>query len=162
VAAGDLDAFVALVQDAHIRRYMMDGQILPPSWAAAKIAESAALFDRVGVGLWIVHERETGALVGFCGFLVLPDVHDAPELVYALRAPFTGRGYATEMARAAVAEARALRAFGEILASVDAVNAASVRVLEKLGFQRTEIRPGAFGDMLLFGLTVELPVGDSS
>jgi ribosomal-protein-alanine N-acetyltransferase len=93
---------------------------------------------------------------------VLPDVHDAPELVYALRAPFTGRGYATEMARAAVAEARALRAFGEILASVDAVNAASVRVLEKLGFQRTEIRPGAFGDMLLFGLTVELPVGDSS
>jgi ribosomal-protein-alanine N-acetyltransferase len=154
VAAGDLDAFVALVQDAHIRRYMMDGQILPPSWAAAKIAESAALFDRVGVGLWIVHERETGALVGFCGFLVLPDVHDAPELVYALRAPFTGRG--------SVAEARALRAFGEILASVDAVNAASVRVLEKLGFQRTEIRPGAFGDMLLFGLTVELPVGDSS
>jgi RimJ/RimL family protein N-acetyltransferase len=162
LAAGDLDAFAGLVQDAHIRRYMMDGQVLPASWAATKIAVSAALFDRLGVGLWIVHERKTGALVGFCGFLVLPDVHAAPELVYALREPFTGRGYATEMARAAVAEARAHGAFREILASVDAVNAASVRVLQKLGFQPTETRPGAFGDMPLFRLTVELPAGGPS
>ena len=162
LGAGDLDAFAGLVQDAHIRRYMMDGQVLPPWWSAAKIAESAALFDRLGVGLWLVHEKETAALVGFCGFLVLPDVHAAPELVYALRAPFTGRRYATEMARAAVVEARARRAFREILASVDAVNAASVRILEKLAFQRTEVRPGAFGDMLLFRLTVELPAGDPS
>jgi RimJ/RimL family protein N-acetyltransferase len=157
----DLDAFSGLVQDGHIRRYMMDGQIFPPSWSAGHIRESEALFDRAGVGLWLVNEKTTGALVGFCGFLVLPEVHGVPELVYALREPFTGRGYASEMARATIADARAHGAFAEIIASVDAVNTASVRVLEKLGFRRTGKHPGAFGDMLLFRLEGEPPLSGS-
>src|SRR5262245_49151475 len=130
----------------------MDGHVLPPSWTAAQIRDSQALFERLGVGLWLVHDRQTGDLVGFCGFLVLPDVHARPELVYAMPERFAGRGCATEMARAAIAEARARAAFAEIVASVDEVNAASVRVLEKLGFQRSGTRPGAFGNMLLFRL----------
>jgi RimJ/RimL family protein N-acetyltransferase len=152
IAPADLDDFSALVQDEHIRRYMMDGNVFPPPWSAGHIRESQALFDRAGVGLWMVHDRQTGELVGFCGFLVLPEVHAVPELVYAMRERFTGRGFATEMARASIAEARARGALAEILASVDAVNTASVRVLEKLGFERTGVRPGAFGDMLFFRL----------
>jgi ribosomal-protein-alanine N-acetyltransferase len=148
----DLDAFSGLVQDEHVRRYLMDGNVLPPSWSAAQIRDSQALFERLGVGLWLVHDRLTGELVGFCGFLVLPDVHARPELVYAMRERFTGRGLATEMARAAIAEARARAAFDDIIASVDDVNTVSVHVLEKLGFQRLGTRPGAFGNMLLFRL----------
>ena len=140
------------MQDEHIRRYMMDGRIFPPEWSAGHIRASQALFDRLSVGLWLAHDRTTGALVGFCGYLVLPEVHATPELLYALRAPFTGRGLATEMARACIAEAVKRKAFTEILASVDAINAASVRVLEKLGFERVAIRPGAFGDMLMLRL----------
>lgn len=147
----DLDAFSSLVQDAHIRRYMMDGQVFPLEWSAAHIRESDALFDRLGVGLWLAHERATGALVGFCGYLVLPEVHATPELVYALREQFIGRGLATEMARVCIFEALWRKAFPEgIVASVDAVNTASVHILEKLGFERVDARPGAFGEMLLF------------
>jgi RimJ/RimL family protein N-acetyltransferase len=154
----DLEAFSALVQDEHVRRYMMDGQIFPPEWSAAHIRASQELFDRLGVGLWLAHDRATTELVGFCGFLVLPEVHAAPELVYALRARFTGRGLATEMARASIAEALERKAFPDgIVASVDAVNAASVRILEKLGFERIETRPGAFGDMPLFRLAATDP-----
>ncbi|HMF44230.1 MAG TPA: GNAT family N-acetyltransferase [Polyangia bacterium] len=152
LTAADLEAFSGLVQDEHIRRYMMDGNVFPPSWSAGHIRSSEGLFARLGVGLWLVHEKVTGALVGFCGFLVLPEVHNEPELVYAMRGPFAGRGFATEMARAAIAEARARGAFAEILASVDAINAASVRVLDKLGFQHVATRPGAFGDMLFYRL----------
>jgi len=152
LAPADLEAFSGLVQDEHVRRYMMDGNVFPPSWSAAHIRQSEALFARLGVGLWLIHEKATGALVGFCGFLVLPEVRREPELVYAMRERFTGRGFATEMARAAIAEARARGAFREILASVDAVNAASVAVLGKLGFRQVDTRPGAFGDMLLFTL----------
>jgi RimJ/RimL family protein N-acetyltransferase len=141
------------VQDPHIRRYMMDGQIFPPEWSAAHIRESQALFDRLGIGLWLAHDRETGELVGFCGYLVLPEVHAAPELLYALREPFTGRGLATEMARVCIAEAIRREVFPDgIIASADAINAASVRVLEKLGFERFATRPGAFGDMLFLRL----------
>jgi ribosomal-protein-alanine N-acetyltransferase len=152
VTAADLPAFHGLVEDEHIRRYMMDGNVFPPSWTAGHIRHSEELFRRLGVGLWLVHERTTGELVGFCGFLILPEVHDEPELVYALRERFTGSGLATEMARAAIAEARARGGFDEIVASVDDVNRASVRVLEKLGFVIVEKRPGAFGDMLLLRL----------
>jgi RimJ/RimL family protein N-acetyltransferase len=154
VEPSDLDAFSSLVQDAHIRRYMMDGQVFPPEWSAAQIRESEALFARLGVGLWLAHERTTGELVGFCGYLVLPEVHATPELLYALRERFTGRGLGTEMARFAVLEAGGRNIFPDgIVASVDAVNAASVRVLEKLGFERFATRPGAFGDMPFFRLT---------
>jgi ribosomal-protein-alanine N-acetyltransferase len=156
VEPSDLDAFSSLVQDAHIRRYMMDGQLFPPEWSAAHIRESEALFARLGVGLWLAHERTTGELVGFCGYLVLPEVHAAPELLYALRESFTGRGLATEMARVCIAEAIRRELFPDgIIASVDAVNAASVRVLEKLGFERFATRPGAFGDMLFLRLIGE-------
>ena len=154
VEPSDLDAFSSLVQDAHIRRYMMDGQIFPPEWSAAHIRESQSLFERTGIGLWLAHDGQTGELVGFCGYLVLPEVHATPELLYALREPFSGKGLATEMARVCIAEAIRRKAFPDgIVASVDAVNTASVRVLEKLGFERFATRPGAFGDMPFFRLT---------
>lgn len=81
----------------------------------------------------------------------MPSVCPGPQLVYALQERFTGRGYATEMARAAIDHARS-SGFSEIIASVDAVNAASVRVLEGLGFERAETLQGAFGDMFMFRL----------
>src|SRR5205814_2225765 len=95
--------------------------------------------DRIGRADQLRHR---GALIGFCGFLVLPEVHGEPELVYAMRERFAGRGYATEMARAAIAEARGRGALSEIVASVDAINADSVSVLKKLGFQHVDTRPG--------------------
>ena len=155
VEPADLEALSGLVQDEHVRRYMMDGKLLPPEWSAAQIRASQELFDRLGVGLWLAHDRETGELIGFCGFLVLPDALATPELLYALPARFAGRGFATEMARVCIAEALSRnQAFADgVVASVDAVNAASVRILEKLGFAHFETRAGAFGDMLFFRLT---------
>ena len=158
----DQGAFHDLVQDPHIREYLLDGNTLPPSWSAEQVRRSQALFARLGVGLWLAYEAASGELIGFCGFLVLPEVHDRPELVYAMRARFTGRGYATEMARASIAEARAQPAFDhEILASVDQVNRASVRVLEKLGFARVGSVPGAFGNVSLLRLAAPLPDDDA-
>jgi ribosomal-protein-alanine N-acetyltransferase len=79
----------------------------------------------------------------------MPDVHPDPQLVYAMFERFTGNGYATEMARAAITHARMQHAFATIFASVDEANVASVRILEKLGFKRYSSREGAFGKMFL-------------
>jgi L-amino acid N-acyltransferase YncA len=54
-----------------------------------------------------------------------------------------------EMAQAAIAEARRHPGFNTIVAGVDEVNAASLRVLEKLGFQRVAAHPGSFGNTLI-------------
>lgn len=147
-----LDEFHSLIQDEHVQRYLLDGEIFPREWSADRIADSEALFNRRGVGIWLVREKVTAELVGFCGFLVIPSIHLEPQLVYAMFKRFTGRGHATEMARIVIAKARAQQGFESIYASVDEVNAASVRVLEKLGFRQIESRQGAFGNMLILQL----------
>jgi ribosomal-protein-alanine N-acetyltransferase len=151
----DLAAFVSLVQDKHVRRYMMDGILHPPDWCAERIRESQALFERRGVGLWLAYERESDELVGSCGFLealAVDPVHPEPELAYALFERFSGRGYATEMARAAISVARTQSWPTPIFAGVDEVNAASLRVLEKLGFVHVATHQGSFGNMFLLRL----------
>ena len=38
---------------------------------------------------------------------------------------------------------------------MDEINAGSVRVLEKLGFERVGVKPGAFGNVLLLRLPAD-------
>jgi [ribosomal protein S5]-alanine N-acetyltransferase len=149
VSESDLDVFHALVVDEHVRRYLMDGNVFPREWSAARIRESVSLFERRGVGLWLVAERDAPETIGFCGFLEIPALHPEPQLVYALTERVTGRGYATEMARASIAEARRHSGFDEIIAGVDDVNVASRRVLDKLGFEPMRTFDGAFGSSTL-------------
>jgi RimJ/RimL family protein N-acetyltransferase len=151
LAPDTLDVFHRLVQDEHVRRYMMDGQVFPREWSEARMRESQALLERRGVTIWLAHAKATGEVVGFCGFWVAPSFVE-PQLLYALSERWTGRGLATEMARAAIEHARRAAGFGEIVADVDEVNTRSLRVLERLGFERTGTRQGAFGDILLFRL----------
>src|SRR5262245_32114356 len=84
VTPSDLDSFHGLVQDEHIRRYLMDGNVFPREWSDEGIRHSEQLFERRGVGIWLVYERRTDELVGMCGFLEILAVHAEPQLVYAL------------------------------------------------------------------------------
>lgn len=146
---GTLDRFHLLVTDDHVREYLMDGQVLPVSWSRDRIRDCEALVARRGVGLWLAYDRATDELVGFCGFLDVPATHPEPQLVYAMFERWSGKGYATEMARAAIAEARTHEGFEQIFATVDEVNTASRRVLEKLGFTRVGTSNGTFGNVFL-------------
>ena len=147
----NLDAFRSLLQDDHVRRYLLDGNLFPRDWTEERIRESQKLFERRGVGLWLATDI-ANQLVGFCGFLEFPSIHAEPQLVYAMLERFTGKGYATEMARASIAYARGRAGLAEVFAGVDAVNVASCRILEKLGFERVATRQGSFGDMYLLRL----------
>jgi RimJ/RimL family protein N-acetyltransferase len=145
----DVDAFHALVVDAHVRRYLLDGQVLPRAWAEEQVSRSQALFTARGAGLWLARLADTGEVAGFTGLVDLGAAH-GPELVYALPERFTGRGLAREMAAAVLAHLAAVDPGGAVHASVDAVNGASVRVLEALGFAPVEEREGAFGVLRVY------------
>ena len=154
VTLATLADFHSLVQDDHVRRYLMDGQLFPREWSEQRVRDSISLFDRRGVGLWLAYENKSGELAGFCGVLEVASMHPEPQLVYALFERFTGIGYATEMAVASIAEAYRHPGFSTIVAGVDEVNVASVHVLEKLGFRRVATHPGRFGNTLLLLLEV--------
>jgi len=136
VTSAALDVFHALVTDNHVRRYLMDGNVFPRQWSEDRIRESEALFHKRGVGIWLARDEATDEMIGFCGFLEIPSLHPEPQLVYAMFERFAGKGYGTEMARAAIAEARRHPGFDDIFATVDEPNVASIRILEKLGFAR--------------------------
>src|SRR5262245_14830634 len=111
----DLRVFHALIQDEYVRRYMLDGGVMTEDWSAARIRASQVMFTRLGVGVWLAHERTSDALVGFSGFFPLGPPDPEPQLMYALFERFAGRGYAVEMARAAIARARE-RGFPHVVA----------------------------------------------
>lgn len=136
VALENLDRFHSLVRDEHVRRYLMDGNLFPREWSEARVRESQCLFGRRGVGLWLVSDAATDELVGFCGFMEIVSIDPEPQLVYALFEYWRGRG------------------FTQLLASVDEVNAASCRILEKLGFERVATQQGNFGPMFVLRLAL--------
>lgn len=149
----------ALVRDAHIRRYLLDGQELPASWTEGLIETSRDEYARSKLGMWLLFERGEPASrpLGFAGFWRFDGTGSAPQLVYALRAEHTGRGYAREIAAALVDFARAHGALDAVEAAVDEPNLASRRVLERLGFTAHGEAPGAFGKMLLVRLPARVP-----
>ena len=106
----------------------LDAQISP--WGAC------------GVGCWVVVEQATDRIVGYAGLSVptfLPEVLPALEVGWRFDPEVWGRGYATEVARAAIAEAFTTLGLDEICSVPQAENAASVRVAERIGMRRDRI-----------------------
>lgn len=85
-----------------------------------------------GHGLWAVERKADRVLVGFV--LLGLEWEDAePEIGWGLTAAHRGRGYATEAAAAVRAHALALLGDGRVVSCVDANNAASAAVAQRIG-----------------------------
>ena len=91
--------------------------------------------DRMS-GPWVfaILERESGQLIGSCGFTGRGRCLVSDTIGYSLRADRWGRGYATEAVRALLGLGFTEVGLQEIWASYYDGNAASRRVLEKAGF----------------------------
>ena len=95
--------------------------------------------DNYGWPTWSARERSNAEMmVGWCGLLhgELSDTHGKPELQYMIAGSCHGKGYATEFARAVLQRAAEDQVADSVVATVDIPNIGSVKVLEKLGFQR--------------------------
>lgn len=149
----DVEALHTLATDAHVRHFLLDGATVPASWASHVVEVARARARTDGLGLWFVQGTESdGVPWGFCGFWEFEDLGPEPQLIYALKKEHTNQGFATEMGRACIELARSIGSLKEITAAVDSPNVASIRVLEKLGFEVTRTLPGPFGHTLMFQL----------
>ncbi|MEU6622003.1 GNAT family N-acetyltransferase [Streptomyces litmocidini] len=121
-----------------------EGGARPADWAEDFPSEG----DRVIAGLlgdnpaWLgtyghrlIIERDSGLVVGSLG-LFWPPAEGALELGYGVIASRQGRGYATEATQALTRLALTAPGVHTVTASVELSNPASVRVLEKAGFER--------------------------
>lgn len=89
-----------------------------------------------GVGKWVAHDRSNGSLVGRGGFTLFDlDGDLVLELGWAVRDALTGRGYATEIGRAALEWAAAFFPGLPVVSFTEVHNVASQAVMRRLGLR---------------------------
>lgn len=130
--ASDADDLWALHSDAHVLRYWDSPPWTDPARADRFLATCARMADE-GSGARVVIERD-GSFLGWAGLSEWNPDHRSAKLGYVLGEPAWGHGYATEAARALLTWAFDALDLNRVQAEADTRNAASARVLEKLGF----------------------------
>lgn len=92
------------------------------------------------VGEWVqlgIYAKTDDSLLGDCGYHVTAD--SEAEIGYTLAPRYHGQGYATEVVKALLTYLLENAQFEKVTASTDPENSASIRVLEKNGFQKTRL-----------------------
>jgi [ribosomal protein S5]-alanine N-acetyltransferase len=138
--ADDHAAIHAVYADPEVMRFVGHGAHRRPADTTTALRGYADALAARGYGFVAVVERATGDVIGDAGLHPLggrgPDI----ELGYTLARAKWGRGYATELARALAEHAFATLDVPRVAAQVEPGNAASRRVLEKLGMTARETR----------------------
>jgi RimJ/RimL family protein N-acetyltransferase len=135
IVPADAAFILRLLNEPSFLRNIGDRQVRTLADAQAFIASGPqASYAKHGFGLYLVELRESAAPAGICG-LLKRDVFDAADLGYALAPEFWSKGYASEAAAAVLAFARETLGLTRVLAITKGDNAASIRLLDKLGFR---------------------------
>ncbi|MGE5336446.1 MAG: GNAT family N-acetyltransferase [Gemmatimonadota bacterium] len=139
ITADDLDAMCAVYGDVDAMRWVADGTGLGRDGCARWTEKTLRNYATRGYGMSALVLKEGGTVIGFCG-LVHADGRIVPEIKYALRREYWGRGLASEAARGMLEYGS--RAFGlrKIIATTDPDNLASHRVLIKAGMTDAGVR----------------------
>jgi RimJ/RimL family protein N-acetyltransferase len=132
----DGDRLFALHSDTHVMRYWDS-----PPWTerarAGRFVEMCRAMADEGTGVRVALDRASdGAFVGWVCLVEWNPVYRSASLGYCLDPVMWGHGYATEAAHALLTWAFDTLDLNRVQAEADTRNAASARVLEKLGFVR--------------------------
>jgi [ribosomal protein S5]-alanine N-acetyltransferase len=141
VTVDDVDALWRLWTDADVRRYLWDDIEIPRERAFEVVEQSVAASAERGLGYFTISLPGHPELIGFTG---LVDFIDPPrvEILYGLYPKYWGYGYATEASAAMLRRGFDTLGLERIFAGTDPPNAASVRVMERLGMtfaQRAQV-----------------------
>jgi RimJ/RimL family protein N-acetyltransferase len=138
----DAPAAHEVYSDPEVMRYVATGPLSDPALTRRLLYDYRTHQDAWGYSFWAVVERASDRLIGDAGLYRTPA--GEVELGYTLGKPWWGRGYATEAAGAWLGTAFSRLGIREVVALAEPANAASLRVLEKLGMTRD-------GERIAFG-----------
>ena len=133
-APEDVGALHRLWNDPQMRKFLWDDAPVSREQTAAEIERSRASFAEHRFGHWLVSARERPSVLGFSGLRRFGDPPEV-EVLYGVDSMHWGLGLATEAAAAVLRYGFENLGLERILAGADAPNAASFRVMEKLGMQ---------------------------
>lgn len=134
----DVDNLHDLDSDPEVMRYITGGPSTPREEIVRDyIPAYLGHYQRFeGYGFWVAIEKATGAFLGWFHLRLPGDAPlDEPELGYRLKKSAWGKGYATEGSMALVNKAFADLGAQRVTANTYGDNAASRRVMEKVGMR---------------------------
>jgi ribosomal-protein-alanine N-acetyltransferase len=136
IRAEDVDDFYAVYSNPEVMRYWSTPP-LPDKDAASKlINEIQEGIKRDEMLKWGIALRSSDQLIGSITLFHIDLTHRRAEIGYAQGRAYWGQGYMQEALKAVLNHAFEILNLHRIEADVDPRNAASVRTLERLGFQR--------------------------
>jgi ribosomal-protein-alanine N-acetyltransferase len=132
----DANVLFALHSNAYVLRYWD-----APPWnerlRAERFITACRQIAEAGTGTRLAVDRVSdGAFIGWCSLTRWNPDYRSASMGYCFDDAAWGRGYATEAARALLQWAFDTLGMNRVQAGTDTRNAASARVLEKLGFVR--------------------------
>ena len=133
----DFDGLYRMHSDEEVARYLYHGPRSRED-TRALLERKIAGAELGAEGHWLsaaVVTREAGELVGDLALHWESEPHKTAEIGFVFDPAQQGRGYATEAARAFLAWAFEDAGFHRVIGRTEARNAASARVLEKLGMR---------------------------
>lgn len=154
----DRDGLFALYADEEVMRYMPLDPFRSVEEADDELGWHARIF-REGTGIrWMIEDRDSGEFAGTCGFLGIEREHNRMEIGYDLAPAFWGRGLMPEAVRAVLGFGFGPLGANKIEARVDPGNAASIRLMDKLGFvqegllRQHEYEKGRYVDLAAYSM----------
>ena len=148
IAAGDAAFIFELYNEPSFHRYIGDKGVKDVAAAKKYIAANfTQSYASNGFGLWLVELNDTKEPVGICGF-VKRETLEFPDIGFAFRAEHERKGYGFESANAVLRYGREALKFKKVLAIATKDNAASGKLLAKLGFSLDGDLPTPNGEIL--------------
>lgn len=135
VVDGDLDDLHVIHADPRVWTHFPSGCHSSTDQTEELIKSAMHGWEAANLGYWSVREVTDGPVIGIGGCRLLAD-HDRWNLYYRFSPDVQGRGYATELARAAVAAGNDVAPGRPVVAYMLATNPGSWRVADKIGLVR--------------------------
>ena len=130
----DAAALFALFSDPAVMRYWSRAPMAELSEAAGMVVEIGDRFARREMINWMVADARSDTVIGTCTLFHFDGRHRRAEVGYALRSDLWGRGLASEAVTLVLDWGFRCLGLHRIEADIDPRNAASRRLLERLGF----------------------------
>lgn len=135
----DAEFYLAVVNTPGFLEFIGDRGIRTVEAAAKAIAEGPmAMQASLGHSIYLVELKESGQALGMSG-LIKRDTLEHVDIGYAFLPGHCGQGYALEAALAVREHARRDIGLAHLLAITSPGNAASIRLLEKIGMRLDKI-----------------------
>ena len=135
LSSDDAEFILDLLNQPSFLRYIGDKGVRNTDDALRYIQTGPqASYEQFGFGLYLVELKESGAAIGICGLIKrdsLPDV----DVGFAFLPDYWSQGYAFESTSAVMTYGREVLGLKRILAITSLDNAASIRLLEKVGLK---------------------------